>query len=351
MKTYQSSKKVHALSRAAALVIAAVLAPALLFTACPNSAGGSSGGGNSASGSSAGSGSGTGGGGGGTPPTPPADKTYTVDGVQFTMKGIAAVTGGNVGHNDVYNNKTHTVSLSAYRIGETEVTQELWQKVTGTNPSDFNGSSGKKPAEGEVQGKRPVEQVTWFDCIVFCNALTEKTAELGKAQCVYYADSGFTEVYTAAHAVGKKVPFAKWNAKGFRLPTEAEWEWAAKGGTDNKWAGTNTESELVNYAWYGQRYGGDSNDKTRQVKLKRPNGYGLYDMSGNVYEWCWDRWYAKTPTGGQDPTGDASGTYPYRVFRGGGLCADVLHTACAFRAMNPPNTGDFFVGFRVACRL
>ncbi|MGP1601740.1 MAG: formylglycine-generating enzyme family protein, partial [Treponema sp.] len=114
--------------RAAALITAALIA-VLMFTACPNFAGGS--------GSSGGAGStgGTGGSSGGG--TPPADKTYTVGGVEFTMKKIAAVTNGTVGHTDnAGDNAPHTVSLLAYRIGETEVTQELWQAVMGTNPSN-----------------------------------------------------------------------------------------------------------------------------------------------------------------------------------------------------------------------
>ena len=240
-----------------------------------------------------------------------ADKTYTVNGIDFIMKSIAAVTNGSVGHVDADDNKPHTVSLSAYRIGETEVTQELWQAVMGNNPSDLYGY-GSVPAKGEVQGKRPVDTVSWFECIAFCNELTKKVNGGSDAQCVYTFGG---HIYSTADATAKKVPVMDMSKKGFRLPTEAEWEWAAKGGTEDKWAGTNEEAQLVNYAWYDDFYGGDAHLRTHEVKKKLPNAYGLYDMSGNVSEWCWD-WYDSFPYSlPADYTGPTSGLR--RTLRGG----------------------------------
>ena len=262
----------------------------------------------------------------------PIDKTYTVKGVSFTMKGITAVTDAVLGDNSMEDNQEHSVNLSAYYIGETEVTQELWKAVMGNNPTLRTDSL-----------KNPVEQVSWFDCIAFCNELTKKVSKLGESQCVYYSDDIYTAVYTVTDAGNSMVPHMKQEAKGFRLPTEAEWEWAAMGGKQYRWAGTDSEDELENYAWYAD----NSDYKAHEVKRKEANGYGLYDMSGNVVEWCWDWYDDSIPADGHtDPQGVSSGSL--RVIRGGGWLTGTVYAARAVRGSNLPGDRYASLGLRVA---
>ena len=276
------------------------------------------------------------------PPSAPSDKTYTVGTVSFTMKGIAAVTNKKIGDDSYSDNKEHSISLSAYLIGETEVTQDLWQAVMGNNPSCYYGS----PALGEVQEKRPVECVSWYQCVAFCNELTKKVNGGAEGECAYYSNRGCTTVYTKGDDNNNTPAYQKMDKKGFRLPTEAEWEWAAMGGKSDKWAGTNTESELKDYAWYAAN---SNNTKTHQVKRKSPNGYKLYGMSGNVNEWCWDL-YGLLPDPMQaDYTGADFGAC--RVVRGGDGNNDADAAARARRqGFLTPGNQVSNLGLRVVCR-
>ena len=266
----------------------------------------------------------------------------------YNMQKTEAVTDGTVGGDDEpphnFSNNVHKVSLTAYQIGTTEVTQELYELVMANNPSHFQGSS-HPPASGEWQEKRPVEQVSWFDAIAFCNELTRCCYSLGEAQCVY-TYNGHT--YTVEDAQDKKVPVMDMSKKGFRLPTEAEWEWAAQGGTARqKWAGTNDENKLKEYAWYGT----NSGKKTHQVRSLKKSPFGLFDMSGNVWEWCWD-WYSyPLPDSSTDPTGPSSAHN--RIIRGGSYFnnfnSDIM-CYCYFRYVQEPAEKKPITGFRIVCR-
>ena len=139
-----------------------------------------------------------------------------------------------------------------------------------------------------------------------------------------------------------------WNANGYRLPTEAEWEYAARAGDDTvsslTYAGTNSSSKLGEYAWYNDYLSG----KTHKVGTKKANGFGLYDMSGNVFEWCWN-WvtnrYDTVKEGGRDPTGSSAGSH--RVLRGGNWVSGSFKCAVSYRSSNSPYGRDSVIGFRV----
>jgi len=223
-----------------------------------------------------------------------------------------------------------TITLSTFKMGVYEVTQELYEAVMGVNPSGFNSN----PAAGETQGKRPVEMVTWFDAVEFCNKLSEI--------------EGLTPVYTitgrtpaTGYPITSATVTANWNANGYRLPTEAQWEYACRAGSTTNWYFGDTESELVNYAWYWN----NSNSRTHQVGLKQPNAFGLYDMHGNVGEWCWD-WFGGLPTSNQtDYAGAVSGSY--RVERGGCWYNSAEYARSSFRSMSYPYNRYSVIGFRV----
>ena len=223
-------------------------------------------------------------------------KVYTVNGVSFKM---IAVKGGTfqMGSDDGYEweKPVHQVTLSDYYIGETEVTQELWNAVMGSNPSYFKGDM-----------QRPVEKVSWDDCQTFISKLNQLTGET------------------------------------FRLPTEAQWEYAARGGNQAQGRLYSGSDAIDVVAWYYDNSGG----MTHPVKTKGPNELGIYDMAGNVYEWCSD-WYGDYSSAAQtDPTGPA--TSSNRVDRGGCWLSRATYCRVAYRGHYSPTYSGYDLGLRLA---
>jgi formylglycine-generating enzyme required for sulfatase activity len=193
----------------------------------------------------------------------------------------------------------HTVELDGFWMGKTEVTQEQYEAVMGKNPSNFKG------------GKNPVEEVSWNDAADFCRKLTDK---VGRASSP---------------------------AKSFRLPTEAEWEYACRAGSTTRFCFGDSDNGLDEYAWYD----GNSGKTTHPVGEKKANEWGLYDMHGNVYEWCGD-WCADKYSAGsaKNPTGLSSGSF--REFRGGCWGNPARYCRSAFRSGFVPGGAHYILGFR-----
>lgn len=240
---------------------------------------------------------------------------FNVKGVEFKMVKVQGSTfqmgATSEQGSDVWKDEkpVHSVTLSDYYIGQTQVTQELWQVVMGNNPSEFRGDN-----------QRPVESVSWNDCQEFITKLNQLTG------------------------------------KNFRLPTEAEWEFAARGGNkrnDYKYSGSNKANDV---AWYESNSSTNSvmwsfltmnrGRRTHPVATKQANELGLYDMSGNVYEWCQD-WYGDYSSNPQtNPTGPNTGSS--RVLRGGCWYNDAWHVRVSFRYIGTPVNRYDIIGLRLA---
>ncbi|MDA7492884.1 formylglycine-generating enzyme family protein [bacterium] len=240
------------------------------------------------------------------PPVPTPDPTPVEDmvlpesatsiGMEFKLIPAGKFIMGDASSED--NETPHEVTLTKpFKLGVYEVTQEQYEKVMGVNPSKSKGANN------------PVENVSWEDAIEFCRKLSELPAE-------------------------------KEAGNVYRLPSEAEWEYACRAGTTTKFSFGDDESELGDYAWYDD----NSDRNTHPVGGKKPNAWGLYDMHGNVWEWCQD-WYWDYPSGSvTDPRGPRGS---YRVLRGGSWYAPAEYCRSACRGRRGPSD-RILHGFRVS---
>ena len=243
-----------------------------------------------------------------------------------------------------------TVNVSAFYMGKNEVTKDLWVEVR--NWATTNGYTDIAAGAGKASN-HPIQTVSWWDVIKWCNARSEK--------------EGLTPCYTIGGEVmktGTTIPAVNWTANGYRLPTEAEWEKAARGGVSGKrfpW-GTDTishnEANFFNYGsdpyqsgttGYHPSYASGFEPYTSPVGSFLANGFGLNDTAGNVLEWCWD-WYGASTyaNGAQDPRGAEPGSDTGRVLRGGCWPASGRTCAASYRGFSAPMSEFNTNGFRVA---
>jgi formylglycine-generating enzyme required for sulfatase activity len=282
-----------------------------------------------------------------------------------SVAGMALIPAGNFMMGDTFNEgggeerPVHQVYVSAFYMDKTEVSKALWEEVKTW--ATAHGYSFENAGIGKAMN-HPVHTVNWYDVVKWCNARSEKE---GRTPC-YYTSAAKTTVYRTG-AVDVANDWVNWSANGYRLPTEAEWEKAARGGLSGKrfpWGDTITHSQAnycssSSYAYdisptrgYHPTYATGGYPYTSPVGSFAPNGYGLYDMAGNLWEWCWDwydgGWYSNAGATQADSKGPISGSS--RLLRGGNWSFYASYCRSAFRNDNHPYYESHNFGFRCVRR-
>jgi len=286
------------------------------------------------------------------------------------LLGMARIPGGpfemgdSFGEGDAHERPVHTVPLSTFYLDKCEVTKGQWDEVRRwalAHGYSFDNTGWGKAAD------HPVHSVSWYDAVKWCNARSERE---GLEPC-YYTSARQTEVYRTGW-VDVANDWVKWEANGYRLPTEAEWEKAARGGLASNrfpWGDTVSHGDANYFSYwvdgapyysydvsatggYHPDHASGAHPYTAPVGSFPPNGYGLHDMVGNLWEWCWDwyddGWYGRTEGGNADCRGPEQGSY--RVVRGGCWNHDARLARSAVRNRYYPSFWTFNYGFRCAKR-
>ncbi|HAK44428.1 MAG TPA: hypothetical protein DCO79_00685 [Spirochaeta sp.] len=288
-------------------------------------------------------------------------KSHKANTVNFNMNFVPGKHTFIMG-NDVEATTQEVTLTESFWMGETEVTQGLWEDVWGTTwpGTDPDGSGYGSGAD------YPAYYVTWFDAAAFCNELTFADSNIDNGQIVYYSDIGFETAYTKTAAASEMTVYVDWSKVGYRLPTEAEWEYASRWLDGTSWnPGSHASGDTTSYcypddggistvfedyAWYDGNNSGSPGDSTygnKEVASKAANALGIFDMSGNLNEWCYD-WFNDYSAGTvTDPIGATSGSA--RVRRGGNWFISKEFMRCASRGSTIPSTSVSNLGFRL-CR-
>jgi len=232
----------------------------------------------------------------------------------------------------------HPVKLTrGFYMQTTEVTQAQWQALMGNNPSSFTGDA-----------TRPVERVSWWDAVAYANALSAKEGLSPAYSLTGCSGTPGSGNYSCSGISLNSSDGTPYGTTGYRLPTESEWEYAYRAGTSTAFyngaisSSHGSDAKLDLIGWYDR----NSGNTTHPVGQKQANGWGLYDMAGNVWEWCWD-WYGDYPVGSvTDPAGSTTGSY--RVCRGGSWFIDALSARAANRSNADPGYRGGNLGFRLS---